>query len=663
MVNTASNPADLWNLQRLFVHFNERKGYLRLSDGGELIISSCDNCPLSYDRTYRLVADLFKGWELFRDLKLENPDRWISTRLQGQHLHTDAIRKIYQEVVQKNLFASDHPFAAVAVGKGDYDWISLEKDEKIAGKRPSWLFQFLGENGLTVAIANLYDRIMKNRDNQSIRRSFYQDLVAKWGEPRVQHVLQRHAINLQDSFESLRVRDVRKIYASFTQLTEKDLRNVYADYRRYTQNLPIPTVIKAKFESEKEKLQQRFPHLPETYDGLSPEQKTTLIQVVSPSRKEIDLLILANRIEGVIVGHRPFWEIHWFFHSDVYEDTEIAQVFQEILENQDHRQPDYYYAELWAKLLVKKEGSQHLENDLVGRLIPATHGEWYKITKVTNRWGKFTIFLESLSNPKKGRIEQCSSSVSWSSSKNFSTLLQDLNPLAPPGHLSGADFSDEMSFIDYHDVIDINGHSLGGPFGQRTVVKYFERLRETVEKIIKVTTFNSPGITEEDVKRVDEKKHLIPHLTIDHFFGFNDIVAFSGREHMKTSSAAFISPKGKITPELDVHPHCNYYFRNSDRLNNLKIERLTPEQLKNFGRLHNPFFAGNWNNPLQIDIRKYIVEPGRIIGGLIFAPILYPMVWLQENIKASYGIDLKNRIAHLIRRLVPFIVPTHGQGE
>src|SRR5438067_1062753 len=88
MINTASNPADLWNIQRLFVHFDNRKGYLKISDSGEITIGPTVDRSSNHERTYRVVVDLFKSWELFHDLKIEDPDKWITTRLPGQHLHT-----------------------------------------------------------------------------------------------------------------------------------------------------------------------------------------------------------------------------------------------------------------------------------------------------------------------------------------------------------------------------------------------------------------------------------------------------------------------------------------------------------------------------------------------------------------------------------------------
>ena len=566
MQNLNANPPDLWNIQRLFVHFDNRDGYVHISEDGDLTID--DTRDFKPDRTYKVVSDLFTQWELFQDLKIDNPDQWISSHFQDKHLHTDTIRKVYREVVQENLKRADHRFAAVAVSRGDYDWIHCDKDGKVTVESPSWLFRLFGENGLTVAIADLFDRIVRNQDNRSVRKSLYDHLVSKWGVPRVRHVLQRHAIDLQDSCETLRVRDIRKIYASFTQLTENNIREAYPDYKQHIQNPP------------------------DTYDQLNPEQKKIIIQAISPERKAIDLLILANRIEGVIVGHRFFFSIYWLFHSDVYEDTEIAQVFQEILENQDHPQPDLYYAEIWAELLVKKEGSQYLDQDLVGRLFPAPGGDYYKITKVTNRWGKFTLFLESIANPKKGLIVPCSTALSWSSSKNLSTVIQDLHYRAP-GYLANTDYSAEMAFIKSHDEIGIFGHSLGSVFAKKTLCQHLNEHTDITDKTIQLIGFNSPMISREDARMIDEKRYLIPQSKIYDFFGFHDPVSFAGEEHPKADMAAFLSAKGKTTPELDVNPHCNYYFRNSKRLDNITIEKITPEQLKNFGKLHNPFLQGN----------------------------------------------------------------------
>lgn len=681
MIKSNLQKDDLWDIQRLFVHFNGNDGVVKITEEGELSLSYWNRQSEDQKKiTLQKVKNIIKNWDIFNDLKISDShiDLYFSSNLT---IRASDIRLLYKTVMRMHLENIEKDtFASSAVGKNDFDRIVPKKElQEVVPESYSWFFTIFGRNQFTLKVANIFNRIFGNEINKKVRNDFLTSLNNQWGSERVKRILSRHSITLENNCEALRVQDIRKVYASLVQLKEKDIQegfDFYKQYRKDPNDTTIPSRLRKKFDTHQSTLSKLFQDsdLDLTFDQLSGDHVTALIQSVSLDRKEIELCLLGNRIEGVIVGHRGFFDIYRFFHSDVYEDTEIAQVYQEIFENQnqsDQQFADLYFHELGTKLLVKKEGSQFEPKDLVGRLIPAPNGEWYKISNSTNKWGKFTLFLEPISEKKKGEgvIWQCSTAWSWSSSKNLSSMLQNINPLAPPGYLWGMDFSAEIEFIKSHKNVTITGHSLGGSFAQRTGAEWAKSLKKEEKRIttdIKVITFDSPGIKKDDDVELSKNELLDSlNIEIEHFFSYHDVVPFSGWMHLGAFSSnrvsvksSFLYANGKENPEIKIHPHTSYWLRYYDKLKNIKARVLSVDELANFGKLHSPFWRGQRNNPGGFfDFRALVIDPVRRIGGVFAAPFMYPVVWIQET-GMGYGINIKNKIANVIRFFFPFIVPT-----
>jgi hypothetical protein len=692
MINNNNLPKDdLWDIQRLFVHLNGEKGIVHIKEGKLTVESRSWQTVEQKKITLQKIKEIVQNWDIFTDLKLSDTyiDQYISSDLT---IRAEDIRRLYKNVIRRHLdkFEKDS-YASAAVGNSDFDRIVLKKDEKnsnrVIAESSSWIFSIFGESQLSVKIVNLFDRIFGNKENEKVRQDFLETLTHQWGEHRVTRILERHDINLKNDSRSLRVQDIRKVYASLVQLKEDDIKESFEEYKKYrkdSDDSTIPLRLKEKFDNNPN-LKDVFSEsdLDLYFEELSGDQITDLIKTISLDRKEIELCLLGNRIEGVVVGHRGFFDIYRFFHSDLYEDTEIAQVYQEMLEPENQQYDnkkiaDLYFFEMWTKLLVKKEGSQFVPNDLLGRVVPAPNGEFYKISNITNKWGKFVLFLEPISEKGKqageGLIIDCSTAWSWSSSKNLSSMWQNLNPLAPPGYVNGTDFSEEIKFINDHKKVTITGHSLGGSFAQRTLVEYAKSLKEGDESKttdISLITFDSPGIKKEDDLVLKDNKLLAAlNIEVEHYFSYGDVVPFSGWMHLGAFSSSeklkvrpyFLHAEGITTPETQIHPHTAYWFRYYNKLKNLNAKVLKADDLANFGKLHSPFWEGRENNPWGIDFRAIVIDPVRRLAGIAAAPIMYPIVWIHET-SIEYGFNLKNILAKINRFFFSSIIPTKVPSE
>jgi hypothetical protein len=661
---------DLFDFNRVHLHLKDcpDSTYLEIRENHQFLHhkKSKDRDESGKKYTIERVIKLVKDWELFH--QLDNDSKYeIDNTFRESEVQAKDIRNIYRSVIEKSLeesiniskknSKSEEPFcdsfAKSTIGKNHYQRIVYDDKKEVVAEDSSFLFRRLGNNNLTlliVAILNLFRPAVRKINNETVAK-FYQTLKNEWGESRVKRILATHNINFESNYgRALRVQHVRKIYSSLNLIRSEDLEETFEFIKNYLNGdtKKIPTRLLNKIEQNKEQIRDLFLDEFNEYKDLLPVQKKAILKLIAPTKEEIELNLLGERIEQVIHGYYDFGSIYRLYHSEYHENKQWTQTDQATLGSQNHPNSMLDFAEKWGKIYAKKGGSRFVD-DLVGRIVPGPDGEWYKIAKTTEGWGKFTFFLEPVIDSKKPAliVHRSTAAATYSISTTFTSLLQITNPFRPPGYLH-TDFKEEMEFIKNHENIIITGHSLGGSFAELNFARFVEGLKENevCKKEIKVITFDAPGIRLKDVETVSKGKEQLPNAKIIHRFSEGDIVPHSGNAHIAfekegelvDTDAAFLTSEDKNSPEVNGIRHSNYwYFLQQKMKNIIQKKPIDAKELKQFG--------------------KWWVRSGRVALGIVPFFALYPLVFIQENIRLATGFNIFSPLSWLSRKIAMPIVP------
>lgn len=643
---------------RLFVHFND------CSDSSRIEISNKDKITIHSspmqriktlisgkinDQTVKKVTNYIKNWNEYKKLSTKDKNEVLSelnaiqlSESNRQYLTVGKVREIYRKVISKQLSG----FEKIACEE-EFSKRVIATEDSIVIKGSTRLFNISTKE--------------ERAENAKTIKIFKDYVYKKYGQQRINRVLKAHHINFNNRIEkgrALQVEDIHNIITGLVDLHSDDVQDFYKQIKMNTNLDHLPETVRKRLSpsifQEFADYQNHKGQLPEQYTDLPPDLIKNLINAIAIPVDGFEKHLLGNRAEGVTQGHHEMWSPYRYIYSKHYEDLKKIQAYQEIAGHKDNN--ELFYIELWTKLLIKNEGSAYIDN-LTNMIIPALNGEWYRINKKESEKGKFVLCLDSITNPAlPSLIIQRSTASSPSQSNTAWTLLQDSNPLAPPGYYDKKVCleSEFQHFMKGTNPLIITGHSLGGSFSQLNLINFLKKLEKDKtafpNREIKLVLFDSPAITEEDADYfanwASQQPEDAKKITIEYYISKADKIPGAGKFHLGVGCEdtnvrvkfSLLNPKpSDKTPELQTHPHGRFFFRSPETIKNSVVELHGAAGLKAYDEQ-------TW---------RFCMEIFRRVVGLALFPLIGSWIFLKHLYKKGKEIPFEHKIkAVVIREMI-----------